>query len=123
MELLIAHLVGDYLLQPDWMAQGKKKSSLVCLAHVLTYMLPFIFLFLGSFKPSLPHYKLSWTALGLIACQHFIQDRTNFVKYFMRISGQEKFAKPPMAPWSIIVVDNTFHLLWIWFIVVTSNGF
>lgn len=27
MNWLIGHLVGDYLLQNDWQAQGKKKSS------------------------------------------------------------------------------------------------
>lgn len=31
---LVAHAVGDYLLQSDWMATEKVKRSVACLAHV-----------------------------------------------------------------------------------------
>ncbi len=30
---LVGHLVGDYLVQNDWMALNKKKSMLPCLVH------------------------------------------------------------------------------------------
>ena len=30
---IIGHLVGDYLLQNDWMALNKKASSLHCAVH------------------------------------------------------------------------------------------
>jgi hypothetical protein len=33
--------------------------------------------------------------------------------------GQKEFSKPPMAPWSMIVVDNTWHLVVLWAISVT----
>jgi hypothetical protein len=48
-----------------------------------------------------------------IAIQHFIQDRTGFVVWFMKKKGQANFAQPPMAPWSIIVTDNIMHIVWI----------
>lgn len=60
---LVAHAVGDYILQSDWMATEKTKRSLAALAHVLTYMLPFLFL-----RPSLP-------ALAIIVSTHFVIDR------------------------------------------------
>jgi hypothetical protein len=101
MHWIFAHLIGDYLLQNDWMAKGKKGSSLVCLAHVATYMMPF--LFIGA----------AWWQLLAIAAQHFAQDRTKVVNWFLNATGKADFAKPPMAPWSIIVVDNTFHVLFI----------
>ncbi len=114
---LIAHLVGDFLLQNDWMAQGKKRSTAICLAHILAYALPFIGL------TALPQWReVDQTILGwqivLILVQHFVQDRTHFVTWFMKTVGQGKgFMQPPMAPWSMIVVDNTFHLLWIYLVL------
>jgi hypothetical protein len=36
-EAIIGHLVGDFLLQNDWMAANKKKNSWVCLLHCLIW--------------------------------------------------------------------------------------
>jgi len=66
---LVAHLVGDYLLQSDWMAQNKTQSSLPALAHSLTYTLPFLLL------------TTSWKALLFIAATHFILDRFRLARY------------------------------------------
>ena len=41
---LIAHAVGDYVLQSEWMAREKTKRSLAALAHVAFYLLPFLFI-------------------------------------------------------------------------------
>ncbi len=101
----LAHLIGDYLLQNDWMASGKKSSSWICLAHVATYLLPFLFC------------GLAWWQLVFIAAQHFAQDRTMFIGWFMRVKGSGQFAQPPMAPWSIIVADNIVHVLFIALVV------
>lgn len=99
MELLIAHLMGDYLLQNDWMAQNKKKATLPCLVHVAIYTLA---VFLMTAWPL-------W-ALAAVAGTHFFQDRTDVVRRMMIAFGQRKFATE-MAPWSIILVDNTWHLM------------
>jgi len=99
--LILSHFIGDYLLQNDWMALNKKKNSLICLVHVLFYMIPFLFC------------HISWLAFVLIAIQHFVQDRTNFVLWLMKIKGSEKFATGPCAPWSIILTDNLLHIIWI----------
>ena len=101
MNVYIAHLIGDYILQNDWIASRKKKSSLVCLLHVMLYLIPFLF-------SSLP-----WWKLGLIGLQHFIQDRTNIVVWFIKFKGGQQFCLPPMAPWSIIVTDNVIHVVFI----------
>lgn len=105
MHYIYAHLIGDYLLQNDWMANGKKKNSWICTAHIGAYMFPFLFC------------EITWCQMGLIAIQHFTQDRTNIVLWFMKIKGSSKFAEPPMAPWSIIITDNILHILWIAFII------
>ena len=41
---LIAHAVGDYVLQSEWMAMEKTKRSLPALVHCLFYLLPFLFI-------------------------------------------------------------------------------
>lgn len=118
-----AHFIGDFLLQTDWQAAGKKKSSWVCLVHILMYMIPF--LFLGTWvsivnnqiQGELVFCDTAWWKLLLIAAQHFIQDRTNFVKWLMVVKGSGKFAEPPVAPWSIVLTDNLIHLMWIAFVM------
>jgi hypothetical protein len=111
MHWLYAHFIGDYLLQNDWMAAKKKESSWICLIHVLLYMSLFFYCMLLNIHVSGIVLK-GWQLLA-IGIQHFLQDRTNFVIWFMRIKGSKKFAEPPFAPWSIILIDNILHILWI----------
>lgn len=103
---VLAHLVGDYLFQTDWMAKNKKNDWFVCLVHITCYMIPWI---IGATF----WWSIAWWQLLLIGAQHYIQDRSNFVKWYLEHADMKGFAKPPMAPWSIIIVDNIFHLLWI----------
>lgn len=99
MHWIYAHLIGDYLLQNDWMAFGKKQKSWICAVHIAAYMVPFL---LCGF---------AWWQLAIIAVQHFAQDRTGFVMWLMKVKGSEKFATGPCSPWSIIVTDNIIHIL------------
>lgn len=105
MHWIYAHLIGDYLLQNDWMAKGKRIDSWICTVHVVIYMLPFIFT------------GLIWWKLFLIALQHWLQDRTNFVPWSLKFMGRHDFAAQPLAPWSIIVTDNIFHILWMAWVI------
>jgi hypothetical protein len=105
MHWIFAHLIGDYLLQNDWMALNKKNKSFNCLMHVLTYCLPFLLCALAPWQ------------IVLIGIQHFIQDRTNLVVWLMKIKGSGQFASGPCSPWSIIITDNILHVLWIAFVV------
>ncbi len=105
MHWIYAHLIGDYLLQCDWMALHKKNSSFRCFVHIVWYMIPF-------------HWcGLNWWQFALIAVQHYIVDRTNFVAWFMKVKGQNEFATGVCFPWSQIVVDNILHILWIALVV------
>ena len=99
MHWIYAHLIGDCLLQNDWMALNKKKSSWACTLHIVTYLLPFYFT------------GLLWWQIALIGLQHFLQDRTQFVVWLMKVKGSEQFGSGPCAPWSIIVTDNILHIL------------
>lgn len=104
MHWIFAHLIGDYLLQTDWMALNKKQHTLPAVTHTAVYCLPFLFC------------SFVWWQIALIGIQHFIQDRTAFIVWLMRVKGSEQFAKGPCSPWSIIVTDNIVHILWIAFV-------
>lgn len=98
---IVGHLVGDYLLQNDWMAQNKKRRSPPCAVHCLLWTLA-VCLLAGWF---------TWWVPAVLFATHFLQDRTTVVARWMKLVGQEGFASPPLAPWSVIVVDNVWHIL------------
>jgi len=127
---LIAHAVGDYVVQSDWMANTKTKKSIAALAHVLTYTLPFLFL------------TRSPAALAIIAGTHFIIDRWRLARYVCwaknwlgagkfvvqeplgevylpanlpwsecKATGYTPDTPPWLAVWLLIIVDNTMHVI------------
>ncbi len=77
---LIAHAVGDYVFQSDWMASTKTKSSFPALCHVVTYTLPFLLL------------TTEWPALLFIAGTHFAIDRWRLARY---VIWAKNFLSPP----------------------------
>lgn len=102
---IIGHLVGDYLLQNDWMALNKKREAWPCVVHC----------FLWATSVCLFAHWLNYWVWWVLLVTHFIQDHTNAVRFWMtRINRQPQFAEPPMAPWSIIVVDNVWHIVTLW---------
>ena len=67
MEQLLCHLLGDYVLQSDYVAMRKSKETLPCAIHVIIYTACFLFL------------TISWKALLIIGITHFILDRWHFI--------------------------------------------
>ena len=108
MELLLGHLIGDYLLQSDWMALNKKKRGskgfLPCIIHCILWTLS-VYIFTVGFKVNI-------TIFILLFLSHYILDRTNIVKYIIN-----KTIMPNPTMWKIIIVDNTLHLLFAYFIL------
>jgi len=115
---LLAHLIGDYILQSDYMATNKKDKILPCLLHILTYIIPFLFL------------TLSPIALLVIAGTHFAIDHLGLPRHLVwaknwilspkvdRKTWQE-CALTGFSPdrpiwltlWLLIIIDNTIHLV------------
>jgi hypothetical protein len=108
---IIGHLVGDYLLQNDWMANGKKtwNGSRQCDVHCLLWTLSVMF-----FAEWFTTFNRSMAIFAVLFWTHYIQDRTQIIGWWMRLIRQHKFAEPPCAPWSIIVVDNVWHIVTLW---------
>ncbi len=102
---IIGHLVGDFLLQNDWMALNKKKRSLNCAVHCAIWTLS-VCAFTGWWTP---------IAVFILFTTHFIQDRTNIILWWMtKMNRQQEFVNAPYAPWSVIVVDNVWHIVTLW---------
>ena len=106
---LVAHLVGDYLLQSDWMASEKTKRSLPALCHVATYGIPFLLL-----SPSL-------LAMLVILSTHFCIDRFRLARYVgwikngpwhpLTATGYGEDRPVWLAVWLLIITDNIMHVL------------
>lgn len=127
---LVAHAVGDYVLQSDWMANEKTKKSFAAACHALTYALPFLLL-----RPSI-------AAFALIVSTHFIIDRwrlARFVVYAKNFlcprnewvyepgfthqrpnwqrwadcsaTGYHKDRPAWLSVWLLIIADNIMHVL------------
>jgi len=111
---LVAHAIGDYVLQSDWMASEKTKRSLAAAVHAVTYALPFLLL------------DASVAAMAVIVITHFVIDRWRLARYVVwaknwlgpnkpwsECSGTGYPAdRPPwMAVWLLIIADNVMHVL------------
>lgn len=117
MEQLLAHLIGDYLWQPHWMATQKTKRLWVAALHALIYTLPFVCL---TANP--------W-ALTIIAGSHCVIDRYRLARLVgwlknqlgppttrrpwseCSATGYDASVPPHLATLLLIVTDNTLHLL------------
>lgn len=104
----ILHFVGDYLLQNDWMAQQKTKDWFACTVHCVLYTLPFTFILWES----------PW--IWLIFITHYFIDRYRLAQYWIRFVNWKwdgnnfgySDEKPQwMSVWLLIIVDNTFHII------------
>jgi hypothetical protein len=135
---LVAHAIGDYVLQSDWMASQKRKQFLVSLIHAIAYSTPFVWL-----APT-----MSWSAWFIIVGTHALIDRFALARYvcwlknflswprseemtYILAFGEERPRtvhwwypwsrckgtgypddKPAwMAVWLLIITDNVMHVV------------
>lgn len=114
MEQLLCHLVGDYLLQTQWMASNKRSDWFAAMLHALVYSALFLLL-----KPSL-------AALTVILLTHFLIDHLGLARYVVfaknwvnqprlrwsdcSATGYPADMPPWMSVWLLIIADNTMHL-------------
>ncbi|MCL6639066.1 MAG: DUF3307 domain-containing protein [Firmicutes bacterium] len=97
--LFIGHLVGDFLLQTNWMAARKSTNCFALFVHVAVYTLSVV-----AF--ALPAGGISFKAAAVIFLTHFILDKRNLVHYWVRaVNGAEG------VEWLKIVSDQCWHLL------------
>lgn len=135
-KLLLGHLVGDYLLQNNWMAGNKTSRWLPCYTHCLIYTLAVCF-FTGfnlwwALIVFVSHFPIDRWSLAdkwgqLIrgrSLKGFVKEHEVVVKTFEPSDGAisgSKLIQYPVDAHSVlqggftclvyVVIDNTFHIL------------
>lgn len=112
--IVLAHLVGDYLIQSHWMATQKTSRWWPAVAHGVTYTLPYALI------------TQSFAALAVIAGTHIVIDRFRLARHVVwaknmlspkafrsghTATGYPDDTPPWLAFWLLIIADNTLHLL------------
>lgn len=106
---LVAHAVGDYILQSDWMADNKTKQHFAAAVHAITYTLPFLLI------------TQSPAALATICGSHFVVDRWRLARFVVWLkngpwlpltaTGYQDSKPPFLAIWLLIIADNIVHVV------------
>lgn len=100
--LLMGHLVGDFLLQTNWMARYKTSRWDALLAHSAVYTVSV------AAAAWLDGVVLGLVALALLLVSHAWLDRRTFERWWARRIGGVTRAEDQ---WLVIVMDQVFHLL------------
>jgi Protein of unknown function (DUF3307) len=112
---LVAHAIGDYIIQSDWMVQKKTKQHTAAMVHAVTYTLPFLAL------------TQNLIALAVICVTHFAIDRWRLARFVVwaknypwpgslswsecSATGSPPDCPPYLAVWLMIITDNIMHVL------------
>lgn len=124
-EMLLGHLVGDYLLQNNWMALGKSKHTglgwLACVVHCTLYTVAVCLI--------MWNWQIAWIVAVFLS--HFVIDKFGIPEMYLKLirgrSLQQFLGNKENAEWSpyvglrggfytfvYVVADNTMHLLLMW---------
>lgn len=114
--IILAHLTGDYILQPNWIAEMKTQRWREAIIHGILYTIPYAFITLNP-----------W-ALLIIGGTHIVIDRYRLIKYinyaknqlgpkivrykWSDADGTGYHSSTPawLSTWLMIIADNTLHL-------------
>lgn len=106
---IAAHLVGDYILQSNWMATEKTKKSIAAAVHAVSYTIPFALITYNIY------------ALMVISITHFVIDRFRLARYVVWLkngpwhplttTGYPDEVPAWMSVWLLIIADNTIHII------------
>ena len=116
--ILLAHLVGDYIIQSHWMANVKTQRSiqgwLAAVLHGATYTIPFALI------------TQSWVALLVIGGTHVLIDHWRLARHFIWLrnqfapkswrpghtaTGTPDDVPPWLSVWLLFIADNVLHIL------------
>lgn len=124
--IILAHLIADYVLQNDWIAQEKTRSRGVALLHGAIHAAVYAVM-LVMLVPDLG--PLALLALAIIGVTHAVIDHYRLAKHLIWVLNQlapkvDRYSWPEarehggysadkpawMSTWLMIIVDNTLHL-------------
>lgn len=97
--LVVGHLVGDFLLQTNWMAEKKDEKWAPLIIHCFLYTAAVaLFALLAGGLNILP--------ILIIFISHIIIDKANFVDLWAKY-----VTRSPENTWLRIIQDQVWHLL------------
>lgn len=95
--------LADQLAAWDFRTRRWWVGNLACTIHCVLYAVC-CYVFCITWMP--------WWAAVIVGLVHWPIDRFRLPRLFMeRVSNQRAFATGPLAPWSVVVVDQVWHLL------------
>lgn len=109
--LLLAHFLGDFPLQTNWMAANKATKWLPLMVHSMLYTTLLGTIAFFGFG------GLIWWQLLVIFLTHVLLDRRTFVTWWMTHVMK---TNPAEYPWLGIMVDQVFHVTLLALILQTS---
>jgi Protein of unknown function (DUF3307) len=107
--IVLAHFIGDYLLQTHWMAIEKTSRLFPAILHGLTYTIPYLFV------------TQSVWALLVICITHILIDRYRLVKYLIWAKNQIAPKAHRFSPTETGYPDSTPPWLSTWLMIITDN--
>lgn len=116
--IILAHLIGDYVLQSHWMANEKTKHWWPALVHGFFYTLPYIFvtqsiwalLFIGGTHAIIDRYRLA-KHVGWL--KNKIGPRSTWPSFSDAMANGGYAASTPiwLSSFLMFITDNTMHLV------------
>ena len=110
--LIVGHLVGDWMLQNDWMARNKQNSliTLAGMTHFAVYTICIVLFVLFTVSPLPPTINLlTFTAILFIT--HWLIDATNLAYFWGKVVQQSDILMVR------IVVDQSLHIIVLAFLI------
>lgn len=103
----IFHLIGDYIIQNNWLATEKTKKFFPAALHAILYSLLFLII------------TNVWAWL-IILITHFLIDRYRLAIYWIKLVnwnwkstnyGFSPSTPPLVSFWLSIIIDNVWHII------------
>lgn len=128
---ILCHMVGDYVLQNNWIANRKTSDIRIAFLHGVLYTAPFgvLMLAIAPTRPPAGVWDYVWVVLIFVVTHAFI-DRYRLVKPLiwainqvaprehrypyaeaMANGGYSKSTPVWLSTWLMILVDNSIHIV------------
>ncbi|UCD20109.1 MAG: DUF3307 domain-containing protein [candidate division WOR-3 bacterium] len=104
--MLVAHLLGDWLLQTEWQAVNKKDNWHALVTHVLIYHVVLYAVLAARYGF---WNSLVFIVVALLAVTHAILDLRRPVEWFIRTFRLSINRHP--SQWLVIVIDQSIHII------------
>jgi hypothetical protein len=110
---IVAHLIGDYVLQSHWMAAKKSEKIYLAALHSFIYVIPFLIM------------RPTWITMAIIIGTHFVIDHWRWSRYVIwaqNMFGPKKYRLPfPKARDSGSAFPGTTPLTLATFLAIISD--